>query len=118
MYRKENALGIRFILMLVIGGVCVLLFIIEAPRLIEWYRNNQQPVISVQAKVIAKRTKVSGSMINSVGSTSTSYYCTFELTTGQRQEYGVSGEKYGLLAEGDEGILTFQGTRYHEIERR
>jgi hypothetical protein len=104
-------------LMAVIGVVVLFSIITNSGRMIEWYRNNQQPVISVHAKIIAKRTKVSGSMIDSVGSTSTSYYCTFELTTGQRLEYAISGRNYGLLAEGDEGILNFQGTRYQGFER-
>ena len=33
-------------------------------------------------------------------------------------ELAVTGEEYGLLAEGDEGSLSFQGTRYKGFERR
>lgn len=32
-------------------------------------------------------------------------------------ELGVSGSEYGMLAEGDSGKLTFQGTRYLSFER-
>ena len=32
-------------------------------------------------------------------------------------ELHVSGSEYGMLAEGDRGFLTFQGTRYLGFER-
>ena len=32
-------------------------------------------------------------------------------------EFHVSGLEYGMLAEGDTGSLTFQGTRYLSFER-
>ena len=32
-------------------------------------------------------------------------------------EFHISGKEYGILAEGDIGKLTFQGTRYHSFER-
>jgi hypothetical protein len=45
-------------------------------------------------------------------STSTSYYVTFEVESGDRMELHVEGHEYGLLVEGDKGDLSFQGTRY------
>ena len=33
-------------------------------------------------------------------------------------ELPVTGPEYGMLAEGDRGRLTFQGTRYLGFERR
>ena len=48
---------------------------------------------------------------------STWYYATFEFESGDRMELGVSGSEYGMLAEGDSGKLTFQGTRYLSFER-
>ena len=44
--------------------------------------------------------------------TSTRYYVTFQVESGDRMEFSVSGREYGLLVEGDTGRLTFQGTRY------
>ena len=32
-------------------------------------------------------------------------------------ELEMSGEQYGLIAEGDQGQLTFQGTRFISFER-
>ena len=43
---------------------------------------------------------------------STTYYVTFQVESGDRIEMSVSGSEYGKLTEGDEGKLTFQGTRY------
>lgn len=50
-------------------------------------------------------------------SSSTTYYVTFQVDSGDRMEFSVSGQEYGLLAEGDRGKLTFQGTRYLGFER-
>lgn len=81
----------------------------------EWADNNRRPVETVYATVVAKRTNVSGM---SGSSTSTSYFCTFELENGDRREFAMSGERYGLVAEGDAGMLTFQGSRYHGFQRQ
>lgn len=89
----------------------------------EWSNNNQQPVLSVAAKIVAKRKHTSTS-INHHNEhhhhhhTSTSYYITFEVESGDRMEFHVSAKEYGVLAEGDIGKLTFQGTRYHKFERK
>ena len=48
---------------------------------------------------------------------STSYYVTFQVESGDRMELCVDGTEYGMLAEGDCGKLTFQGTRYLGFER-
>lgn len=48
---------------------------------------------------------------------STRYYATFQVESGDRMELAVSGPEYGMLAEGDRGTLTFQGTRYLGFER-
>ena len=42
---------------------------------------------------------------------------TFQVESGDRMELPVSGREYGMLAEGDIGKLTFQGTRYLSFER-
>lgn len=88
----------------------------------EWHKNNQQPVLNVEAKIVAKRNHTSRNSSNNGGHhhhhTSTSYYVTFEVESGDRMEFRVAANEYGLLAEGDIGKLTFQGTRYHKFERK
>lgn len=87
----------------------------------EWSSNNKQPVISVVAKVVGKRGHTSSNHNhhdNHVhSSSSTSYYATFEVESGDRMEFHISAAEFGMIAEGDIGKLTFQGTRYHNFER-
>ena len=84
----------------------------------EWSDNNAQPVRTVPARVVAKRPETRGTSGPNGGSVSTTYYVTFELEAGERVEYALGGKEYGLLAEGDAGTLTYQGTRYHGFDRR
>lgn len=89
----------------------------------EWSNNNKQPIIPVNSKVSSKRTSVSHHNHNTGDnmmhtSTSTTYYVTFEFENGERLELKVSGKEYGLISEGDRGILSFQGTRFISFERK
>lgn len=87
----------------------------------EWGKNNQSPQLTVSAKVIAKRTDVhyhnQNMNQNIASSSSTTYYVTFEVASGDRMEFKMQGSQYGMLIEGDQGELTFQGTRYLGFER-
>jgi len=91
---------------------------------IEWSNNNNSPILTVDAKVVAKRTAVSRhNHINHDNhamnhhSSSTTYFATFEVDSGDRMELRVKDKEYGMLTEGDVGKLTFQGTRYKNFER-
>ena len=81
----------------------------------QWHKNNRSPRLTVPAVVVAKRLQVSGGSGES--SAHTSYYVTFQVESGDRMELSMDGEAYGMLAEGDGGRLTFQGTRYLGFER-
>ena len=90
----------------------------------QWNKNNHSPRLTVPATVVAKRTNVShhhhNHGVDHVGhhtSTSTSYYVTFQVESGDRMELHMAGHQYGLLVEGDRGKLTFQGTRFLSFER-
>ena len=48
----------------------------------------------------------------------TDYFVTFELENGKRLELRVKDREYGMLAEGDRGVLTYQGTRYLGFEQQ
>mgnify|MGYP000951229907 FL=1 len=48
---------------------------------------------------------------------STTYYVTFQVESGDRIELIVPDDEFGMLVEGDTGRLTFQGTRYKGFER-
>lgn len=87
----------------------------------QWNKNNHSPRITVPVTVVSKRAHVSrhhhaGEHHHS--HTSTSYYVTFQLDSGDRMELHVPGTEYGLLVEGDRGNLSFQGTRYLDFDRQ
>jgi len=88
----------------------------------EWKKNNHSPRLTVPATVVTKRTDVTrrrsgGNNGHHHYHTSTNYYVTFEVESGDRMELHLSGPEYGLLVEGDKGRLSFQGTRYLGFER-
>ena len=81
----------------------------------EWNKNNQSPKLTVPVTVVAKRSDVHRGI--ETMHTFTSYYVTFQVESGDRMEFEVSDMEYGMLAEGDRGMLTFQGTRYLNFQR-
>lgn len=85
----------------------------------QWNHNNHSPRLSVPARVVSRRQhhEHHAAANSGTGMGSTSYYVTFEVESGDRMEFHLTGKEYGMLAEGDEGMLTFQGTRYHGFER-
>lgn len=89
----------------------------------QWHKNNQSPRLEVEAAVVSKRMSVSHHQHTNAGSagmhtsTSTDYYVTFQVESGDRMEFCVGGQEYGQLVEGDRGRLRFQGTRYLGFER-
>ena len=105
------------------------MFIVTAVRGVStWSKNNASPRLTVPAQVVTKRTSVTHHRHHAHGShpggmgmghtaTHTSYYVTFQVESGDRMEFSVSGPEYGMLAEGDRGSLSFQGTRYLGFER-
>lgn len=103
---------------LVIGG-----FIFTIVGSIKTNRyNNAQPVLTVWSKVVTKRTNVSSHTHNGNDnmhhtSHSTTYYVTFEVESGDRMEFNIRSDEFGMLVEGDTGKLTFQGSRYKGFER-
>ena len=103
---------IGFIFVVVIGGI----LFAAVKGVSQWSYNNSQPVEAMPAKVVAKRTATSGGAGDT--SVSTWYYVTFETEGGDRREFSVGGREYGLLAEGDRGMLSHQGTRYKGFQRQ
>ena len=87
----------------------------------QWSKNNQSPVLTVDAAVVAKRVSVLHNHMGSDGTpitaSATTYFATFEVASGDRMEFKIGGREYGMLAEKDRGRLTFQGTRYLSFDR-
>lgn len=108
-----------FTIALLVIGIMVFVFI----KVIgQWQYNNKQPVLTVDALIRGKRTNTHthSNLDNSIhhSSTSNQYYITFEVESGDRMEFLVPSEEYGLLMEGDKGRLTFQGSRYLGFNRK
>lgn len=72
------------------------------------------PVLTRPATVVTKRMGMTGSGNSAATS---NYYATFEFPDRSREEFTLRGPDYGLLAEGDQGTLTTQGTRFHGFQR-
>ena len=108
-----------FIFLIVFSFIFVVIIIKVVQGAKQWKHNNDSPVLTVDAKVVTKRSDVRyrHNMNNSndamnMGYSSTTYYVTFEVQSGDRMELRVPDTEYGMLTEGDKGSLTFQGTRY------
>ena len=120
-----NLFGLLFPLMFLLVFGMIIFTMVSNIR--TWNQNNHSPRLTVAASVIAKRTEVSHHHHTNAAdasgasgtwvSSSTSYYVTFQVESGDRMELQVRGSEYGMLAEGDYGKLSFQGTRYLGFER-
>lgn len=112
------------VMFLLIFGIILFTFI---SGIRTWNKNNNSPRLTVEARVTAKRQNtthhnepVGGDTSGTHGyhtTTSTSYCVAFDVESGDRMEFSVYGEEYGMLAEGDEEKLIFQGSRYLGFER-
>ncbi len=117
--------GLFEICFMLVFLVVIAMFVVNAVRGIgQWNKNNHAPELAVAARVVSRRTSVNSHHHSGDGTggngyhTSTSYYATFEVESGDRMEFHLSGSEYGMLAEGDMGKLRFQGTRYLGFERQ
>ena len=124
-YGFDVGFGVVSIMGTVIFMVVIGLFIAIAIKGIsQWDKNNHSPRLTVPATIVAKRTNVShhhhhnhhGTGMNHT-THSTTYYVTFQFESGDRMELHVAGHEFGMLIEGDRGMLTFQGTRYLGFQR-
>lgn len=119
--------GLESAMPVLVGVVFVIvigMFIVRTVQGIgQWNRNNASPVLTVDARLITKRADVSHHQHHDDGTNHmhhtsyTTYYATFEVQSGDRLEFVVSGREYGQFAQQDTGKLTFQGTRYIGFER-
>ena len=95
---------------------CLVVFGLIGYRLIkvflEFSYNNSQKVLKREGKIIGKRMKVYGE--NGAG---TEYYITFEFEDGERLELKTKDKVYGLITEGDIGVLEYQGKRFLDFKR-
>ncbi len=109
-----------FIVFFLVIGMFLYILVSNLAR---WRKNNASPRLTVDAQVVSKRADVShhhhgGGTEPMHTSSYTSYYVTFQVESGDRMELSMSGQDYGMLAQGDRGKLSFQGTRYLGFQRQ
>ena len=120
----HTGFSIVSIMVIIIFTVVIGTFIVIAVKgFSQWNKNNHSPKLTVPATIVAKRTNVSRHRHNNGSGMhhthfSTTYYVTFQVESGDRIEFHMDGQEYGLLIEGDKGLLTFQGTRYLGFEQK
>ena len=115
-----NMFGLLFTIMFIFVFIIFIINLINGIK--TWNKNNNSPKLTVVATVISKRMDVSHYQVVNNNrpnhtSSNTYYYVTFQVQSGDRMEFSVKGQEYGILAEGDMGNLSFQGTRYLSFER-
>lgn len=121
-----GAFGMMFMVVFIVVVVIIIATVVRGIG--TWNKNNQSPRLTVSALIVSKRMQVShhahadaGDISGAHGchsAVSTMYYVTFQVASEDRMEFTVDGSEYGLLAEGDEGELSFQGTRYLGFDRK
>ena len=106
-----------FIVFIGVFGIIIASFVREGKR---WHKNNQSPRLTVEATVVAKRTNYTrhSSGEHHTSHTTSTYFATFQVASGDRMELQMPGQEYGLIIEGDFGDLTFQGTRFLSFARK
>lgn len=127
----EGGFGVMFtavsVFIAVVFVFIIVTIIIRLSRSAKQHKkDNDSPVLTVDAKVVTKRSDVyqynhynNNNLSNNMHhmGSSTTYYTTFEVSSGDRMEFKVQDTEYGMLVENDTGKLTFQGSRYLGFER-
>jgi len=105
-------LSLFLLFVLPIVGACIVI----PKEVSKWKANKLAPQLTVSAKVMTKRPHV-GYNYNTNTSAIVGYYVTFQMDDDSRKEFSVNEKEYGLLVEGDQGYLTYQGTWYVSFKR-
>lgn len=79
--------------------------------------NDNSPRLTVNARIVDKRSDMGRYHHDNHHHYNYSYYVTFEFESGDRTELRVPYNEFGLLVVGDVGDLTLQGTRYIGFDR-
>ena len=112
--------AVRLALTMFGGGMLAILLLMLVAKLTGKVnveeREGHKPIYNMEAVVKGKRTLVEADPENP-GASRTRYFVTFHKRDGTRVEMEVPGEDYGLAAEGDEGLLVWQGNKFIVFKR-
>lgn len=115
MLNETVTTGIVKIIGLIISCSFIFLFLLMfINTLFKNYKNKKKAVVFKKAIVVSKRTQT---LQRKMGSTMayrnvTRYYVSFQFENGDREEFSVSGNDFGMIAENDRGKLEYQGTKF------
>lgn len=102
------------------GGMLAILLLMLVAKLTGMVnieaKEGKKPVYNMEAVVKGKRMLVEADPANP-SVPRTTYFLTFHKRDGNRIEMQVPGEDYGLAAEGDEGVLVWQGDEFVVFKR-
>ncbi len=104
---------VPFVVIVLVIVLSILSAIVKSVR--QNQRNEAAGHSELAARVFGKREEMRGGGETRIRTT---YYLAFELEGGERNEFEVPSELYGLTAEGDTGTLRFMGTKFEGFERR
>ncbi|QCT01073.1 Protein of unknown function DUF2500 [Paenibacillus algicola] len=107
---------------IIFGIVFVFILYTIIRSAVQHAKNARAPRESSYARIISKRTEVTGSSRNhhdhhNSSSSRTYYYITLEFDNGERKEYLDVKKLYGLVTEGDTGYAAVQGDWIVDFER-
>jgi len=112
--------ALRLAFTMVGGGMVAIILLMLVAKLTSKVnveeREGKKAVYNKEATVKGKRTLVEPDPENP-NVPRTRYFVTFHKRDGNRIEMEVPGEDYGLTAEGDEGVLVWQGDEYIVFKR-
>ncbi|MCR5742284.1 MAG: DUF2500 domain-containing protein [Lachnospiraceae bacterium] len=101
-------------------GVFIVLFLVVFVYIVvngitEWSRNNRMPVVKEEVYLVEKK-RVDNSSMNANGmmTSDVDYYATFRFRDGSEMRFKIRRDMYNGIKEGEMGMLTHQGTRFHE----
>lgn len=110
-YNSFDSFEIIFFIIFTIVAIIILYHVFGSIG--ESIKNSSLPILTVNSNVLTKRMEVSGHEHSY-----TEYYITFEFENGDRIELKTPSKEYGMIAEGDKGYLSFQGTKYKSFKRK
>jgi len=95
----------------------ILFFAVVAKNIAQWFKNENSPRLTVSARIVDMQRRTHHHHANGHHHHTHTYHVTFEVESGDRMELKVSRNAYDMLAVGEKGKVSFQGTRYLGFER-
>lgn len=106
---------------LFIGALLVAVFVYAV---VNYLRSRESHVRSSHARLVEKRVEKhlvdegpEGDPRGHREHDAPRYYGTFEMEHGERREFLLHASEYGALAEGDRGVLRYQGEWFKDFAR-